>query len=237
MFPPFALEYRRDLLGGGLGVHRRPVIRFSDAPRATCRWCGEAIVYTSGPKKGQPDRRRRWHPQCVEAYNATDPRELRRRVRRRDRGRCAVCRLDTYELKRRMKGRGMWSKLCEKGFVRRRSLWELDHIVPLIDAGSHDLSNLQTLCVPCHRKKTARESRQRASCRASETAQGETSEHGSEPANSVMAPCISAPDEIDRELGRLLARVDEANARIAATLDRASPNARKRNAPSAIDRN
>jgi 5-methylcytosine-specific restriction endonuclease McrA len=193
-------------------VHRRPVIRFSDAPRATCRWCGEAIVYASGARKGKPDRRRRWHPRCVDAYNATDPRELRRRVRRRDRGRCAACRLDTYELKRRMKGRGMWSRLREKGFVRRRSLWELDHIVPLIDSGSHDLSNLQTLCVPCHRKKSARESRHRAQRRAAtETAEAKTSELGTNPSG----------DEIDRELDRLLARVDQVNARIVATLESA----------------
>ena len=45
----------------------------------------------------------------------------------------------------------------ERGFVRRRSLWELDHVVPLIDGGGHEPSNLQTLCVPCHREKSARE--------------------------------------------------------------------------------
>jgi len=216
-----------------LGVHRRPVIRFSDAPRGTCRWCGEAIVYLEGAKQGKPDRRRRWHPQCVGAYNATDPRELRRRVRRRDRGRCAVCRLDTDELKRRMKGRRMWSKLCEKGFVRRRSLWELDHIVPLIDSGSHDLSNLQTLCVPCHRKKTVRESRQRA--RRDTTQLGRTAELGSKPAAEVGEPVIHALDDLDGELEQLLARVDEANARIAVTLAGENAKALERDFPSSVD--
>jgi 5-methylcytosine-specific restriction protein A len=218
-----------------LGAHRRPVIRFSDAPRGTCRWCGEAIVYLGGAKQGKPDRRRRWHPECVDAYNATDPRELRRRVRRRDRGQCAVCRLDTYALKRRMKGRGMWSKLCEKGFVRRRSLWELDHIVPLIEAGSHDLSNLQTLCVPCHRKKTACESRQRAIRRTTQRAQAAGG--GSTPAGEVGESAISVSDDLDRELERLLARVDEANARIAATLATESPNALEWNLQSGFDGN
>lgn len=216
-------------------MHRRPVIRFSDAPRATCRWCGEAIVHQEGANKGKPDRRRRWHPQCVDTYNATDPRELRRRVRRRDRGRCAVCRLDTYALKRRMKGRGMWSKLCEKGFVRRRALWELDHIVPLIDGGSHDPSNLQTLCVPCHREKTAGENRQRASRRATRVAQAETADTGLEPERAVVEPAVSASDDLDRELARLLARVDEANARIAATLDSAKDQASERHPLSAAD--
>jgi 5-methylcytosine-specific restriction endonuclease McrA len=142
--------------------HRRPAIPFTDAPRGTCRWCGEPILHESGAKRGSLNRRRRWHPTCVAAYNATDPRELRRRVRRRDRGVCALCRLNTYELRRSFKGRGMWARMREKGFVPRRSLWELDHKVPLIDGGTHSLSNLQTLCVPCHHDKSAREHSERA---------------------------------------------------------------------------
>jgi hypothetical protein len=38
-----------------------------------------------------------------------------------------------------------------------RHAWEFDHIVPLADGGTHELSNMQTLCRPCHRAKTARE--------------------------------------------------------------------------------
>lgn len=142
--------------------HRRPPILFSDAERGRCRWCGETILHESGPKQGQVNRRRRWHPQCVEAYDASDPREARRRVRRRDRTVCAHCRLDTNALRRRVRGRGRTRILREKGFVPRRSLWELDHIVPLVDGGTHDLDNLQTLCTPCHKKKTAAEARERA---------------------------------------------------------------------------
>ena len=144
--------------------HRRPEIRFTEAPRGSCRWCGEAILHTSGAKKGVVDRRRRWHLACVDIYNTTDPRELRRRARRRDRGICAICRLDTYELRRRLKGRGRTARLRAKGFIPRRSLWELDHIIPLIDGGSHDLTNLQTLCAPCHHKKSAQENRVRVAC-------------------------------------------------------------------------
>jgi len=143
-----------------------------------------------------------------------------------------VCGLDTLALKRRMKGRGMWAKLCEKKFVRRRSLWELDHIIPLIDGGGHELSNLQTLCVPCHREKTARESRERAARRANGQArQREIGELASRPSSQAVAACDSDPDLLDRELERLLAQVDEANARIAETLERTSPNSRKGAAP------
>jgi 5-methylcytosine-specific restriction endonuclease McrA len=44
-------------------------------------------------------------------------------------------------------------------------LWELDHVTPLIDGGSHDFKNLQTLCTPCHKHKTAKEARNRAAQR------------------------------------------------------------------------
>ena len=52
-------------------------------------------------------------------------------------------------------------RLRDLGFVPQRSLWELDHIVPLVDGGSHDLDNLQTLCTPCHKAKTVSEASER----------------------------------------------------------------------------
>jgi 5-methylcytosine-specific restriction endonuclease McrA len=142
--------------------HRRPEIRFPDVPRGTCRWCGSPILRESGAKQGDRDCRRRWHPACVDAYNESDPREARRRARKRDRGVCRACGLDTNRLRRSARGRGRAAKLRALGFVPRRSLWELDHVVPLIDGGGHELSNLQTLCVPCHRAKSAQETRERA---------------------------------------------------------------------------
>ena len=33
----------------------------------------------------------------------------------------------------------------------------VDHIVPKADGGTDELSNLQCICLPCHKKKTARE--------------------------------------------------------------------------------
>jgi 5-methylcytosine-specific restriction endonuclease McrA len=195
-----------------MAEHRRPEIPFSEAPRGTCRWCGDPILYATGPRRGEPNRRRRWHPQCVEAYNASDPRELRRLVRRRDRGHCAVCGLDTYALRRRTHGRKPWAKLRERGFVRRRSLWELDHVVPLIDGGSHEPANLQTLCVPCHREKSGLENRARARQRRA----------GRRPSAEQRArkPRRGRDSgELDRELDALLERVEVANARVAAALE------------------
>ncbi len=208
-------------------AHRRPAIAFSDAPRGTCRWCGEAIVHAEGDRKGEPNLRRRWHPECVEAYNATDPREARRVVRKRDRGICAHCALDTNALKREVRGKGRTQKLRERGFVPRRSLWELDHIVPLIDGGTHALENLQTLCTPCHKTKTADEARLRA-----RATQAETNAAGAQEAAPEAAPDTGSGDrapEIGAAPGRrssarsgaraadlsgLLEHADAVNARI-----------------------
>ena len=153
----------------GLALNRRPSIPFSDAAQGTCRWCGAVIVHESGARRGEPNRRRRWHPACVEEYNRSDPREARRWVRKRDRGFCASCGLDTYALRRRVRGRGSHRKLRELGFQPRRSLWELDHILPLVEGGGHEPSNLQTLCVPCHREKTRKEAAQRRARQSAES--------------------------------------------------------------------
>lgn len=40
---------------------------------------------------------------------------------------------------------------------------ELDHIVNVAQGGTEDDSNLQSLCVPCHKKKTAQESTTKSS--------------------------------------------------------------------------
>ena len=43
-----------------------------------------------------------------------------------------------------------------------RSYWTADHIVPLVEGGSWELSNVQTLCRPCDKVKTAEDAGRRA---------------------------------------------------------------------------
>lgn len=169
------------------------------------------------------DRRRRWHPDCVDAYNASDPRELRRQVRKRDRGICRICRVDTNRVRREVQGAGRARKLRELGFQPRRSLWELDHVVPLIDGGGHGADNLQTLCVPCHRRKTAEEARARAEQRRDAVALSSTEPEVPPGApKPAVAPRETPPEPkgLHRELDELLARADVANARVEALLAR-----------------
>lgn len=98
---------------------------------------------------------------------------LRRQVAARDFGVCEICRLDTHQLFEvlknifRNKRRGnltnqiinkySWAikfDLCGDHQVRRW-VWEADHSEPLCEGGLDDLSNLRTLCIPCHAKQTA----------------------------------------------------------------------------------
>jgi 5-methylcytosine-specific restriction endonuclease McrA len=215
-------------------AHRRPQIPFSDAPQGTCRWCGDPILHESGPLRGEPNRRRRWHPACVDLYNVSDPREARRLVRKRDKTVCAACGVNTNKLRRELRTQaakdsdktqakdrnkaskgagkkragaktrrqspaagkrastlGLTRLLRERGFKTRKSLWELDHIVPLIDGGGHGLDNLQTLCTPCHKAKTIREARERAARRAL----GQVDEGPVTTATAVAASATDSPPD------------------------------------------
>jgi 5-methylcytosine-specific restriction protein A len=47
-----------------------------------------------------------------------------------------------------------------------RHLWEMDHILPVVEGGGEcDLTNLRTLCIPCHKDATAALARRRAQLR------------------------------------------------------------------------
>jgi 5-methylcytosine-specific restriction endonuclease McrA len=90
----------------------------------------------------------------------SDPGYLRDQVLKRDRGVCKSCRVNTLVaagiLKRsrgatRQRLLNYWDLESYTG----RSLWEADHITPVVEGGGEcDLSNLRTLCLRCHRMAT-----------------------------------------------------------------------------------
>ncbi len=126
---------------------------FAKSPKGICRWCGGEC---SGRRKTWCSRK------CVNAYALrSDPRAVRRALRKRDKGVCAECGLDTIALKRQLKGcvEVQRAILYPYGFIRpkdiKRSLWDAAHIVGVAEGGGCcDLDNYRTLCVPCHRKET-----------------------------------------------------------------------------------
>lgn len=122
-----------------------------------CRWCDQPILKADG----SPDRRRNWHPECADAYlRANDPKRLRLQVWKRDKGICAVCGREDGSVERIARAARAGYKPSDYALAQDPA-WEADHIVPLKDGGSFDLENVQTLCVGCHKAKTAEENRAR----------------------------------------------------------------------------
>lgn len=119
--------------------------------RCLCRWCELEVP---------PGRRTFCSDWCVEEWKLrSDPGYLRQRVLDRDRGICALCGLDCvaqlHHIKR-LRGSARARAQADWGFRRRKSLWDADHIVPVIEGGGEcDLSNMRTLCLKCHRARTA----------------------------------------------------------------------------------
>jgi 5-methylcytosine-specific restriction protein A len=123
--------------------------------RKLCRWCNLEVPL------GRLTFCSNW---CVEEWRLrTDPGYIREKVLQRDRGVCAQCGVDCLEawthLKRlrgaaRLKARIAWG--LPAGAVRRKSLWDADHIIPVVEGGGEcDLENIRTLCLKCHRLVTA----------------------------------------------------------------------------------
>jgi 5-methylcytosine-specific restriction enzyme A len=119
--------------------------------RCLCRWCGLEVP---------PGRRTFCSDWCVEEWKLrSDPGHLRARVFQRDRGVCAVCGLNCVsELCRikRLCGPARFRASAEWSLRGRRTLWDADHVVPVSEGGGEcDLSNMRTLCLKCHRLRTA----------------------------------------------------------------------------------
>jgi 5-methylcytosine-specific restriction endonuclease McrA len=119
--------------------------------RCLCRWCSLEV----------PAARLTFCSEwCVEEWKLrSNPGHLRDRVLRRDRGICAVCHLDClaeFRRIRRLRGTARLKALADWGLRGRKSLWDADHLVPVVEGGGEcDLSNMRTLCLKCHRQYTA----------------------------------------------------------------------------------
>jgi 5-methylcytosine-specific restriction protein A len=128
--------------------------------RNLCRWCNLEVP------QGRVTFCSEW---CVEEWRLrTDPGYLRDRVFERDRGICAICAVDCAaawrELKR-LRGGARVRRLKDWGLkaLSRKTLWDADHIVPVVEGGGEcDLENIRTLCLKCHRAATAELRKRRA---------------------------------------------------------------------------
>ena len=134
------------------GFADRSALPKGDNGRTLCRWCSLEV----------PPRRFTFCSDwCVHEWRLrSDTGYLREQVLKRDRGICALCRIDTraaYGELRRSRGTHRLRLLTKWGLKRltRKTLWDADHILPVVEGGGEcDLQNLRTLCLLCHRQQT-----------------------------------------------------------------------------------
>ena len=161
----------RDLLPPLWGKWKLDGIAFGEYPkgpdgRNLCRWCHEQV----------PTRKKQqvWCGQeCIAEHGAAKGHNghLRIAVLDRDKGVCAACGLDCDAFGKRMvkrlrqlRDRRLGSERIKRlrdAVVKRGfdglidSPWQADHIVARSEGGSSLMGNIQTLCTPCHKSKTA----------------------------------------------------------------------------------
>jgi 5-methylcytosine-specific restriction protein A len=115
--------------------------------RGVCRWCSGEVP---------PKRFTFCSAACVHEWKLrTDPGYLREKVFERDHGVCALCGVDTVELRKHKRKLDYKARRqFEEEWGTRKHLWDADHILPVAKGGGEcDLSNMRTLCVLCHRKR------------------------------------------------------------------------------------
>lgn len=163
---------------------REPIVR-PDGLKP-CRWC-------KGPVKPP---RRQWcgNPLCIQEWKRRTSWAITCKVvYLRDRGVCASCGLNTdtvdsgvilgllsTQRRRRPKATEERTALyvqlrAAQAWQREhrcQSPWEVDHVIPVSEGGDwFSMSNLQTMCVVCHRVKSKQDNaRLRAKKRGSERA-------------------------------------------------------------------
>ena len=154
-----------------------PPLRKASAEGYLCRGCGVVI---------KPPRQTWCSKECREKHYLALSSYARHVVFGRDHGVCALCSCDAEKACRVLSvlrwrtgplaqdaqaaARLLWSAWTGKpaglyGWPTGSGLWEADHIIPLAEGGTHDLSNYRTLCVTCHRRETAALAARRAKAR------------------------------------------------------------------------
>jgi hypothetical protein len=150
-------ESKRRHRGAAFGVDfaelsARVAGRTGAGGRPLCAWCEAEL----GP------RRRTWcSDRCANAYwDGATWRGLRAQLGKRDRGVCALCRVDCRALRRAYAQlpKHKRAKFAEGYGIpsrrRRKTWWDADHIVPIAEGGLNALDNLRTLCIRCHKAET-----------------------------------------------------------------------------------
>lgn len=140
-----------------------------ESEKGHCRWCGKPVLHEKGDKTGEINARKRWHTPCLSSYKiAAWPKEARKALAKRDKGRCCDCgeiakRWLSRNRRPRKKTGDIAGNYTQVKYVRA---FEVDHEVPLWSVAKLPdakrvhyfmLDNLRSRCPACHQAKTLRE--------------------------------------------------------------------------------
>jgi hypothetical protein len=145
----------RRMTGGRIRVGEE---RTNEKGEKLCRWCEGVIT--------QKKRRTFCREECgTEHRIRTSPSFARLLVFKRDKGICALCGIDTKQVAQQVReGRLTRGEVglpqTRRVFARKLGggCWDCDHIVSVAQGGGLcGLDNLRSLCIPCHRERTAQD--------------------------------------------------------------------------------
>lgn len=144
------------------------------APRQQKDALGRRLCRVPACGKVVPRGRRSYcSAECRSVFEvAYFPQFTRRAVFERDRGVCALCRVDTEKLRRifrRITYQDALAVAHELGFdgaIYGGDFWQADHVRECARGGwGLGLENFRTLCTPCHKAESARLARELAEAR------------------------------------------------------------------------
>lgn len=109
--------------------------------RALCRQCQQEVPEGKRSFCGQ---------ECVDRWQIRTGSKMRKHVFKRDRGICQICEIRCHKMKDEKAYRA-----ANQIPAHRTKLWDVDHVIPVVEGGGDaGLSQLRTLCIPCHREET-----------------------------------------------------------------------------------
>lgn len=146
----------RKMKGGYINPDSLPK---NEAGYRMCRWCSGSVL---------PPKRTFCSADCIHEHRLrTQPKYVRQCCYYRDKGICAICRIDTKKTAkqaRELTGKNLKDFLASynigiKRKIHKRKLggglWDADHIVRVTDGGGLcGMNNIRTLCISCHKKVT-----------------------------------------------------------------------------------
>jgi 5-methylcytosine-specific restriction endonuclease McrA len=146
------------------GWERWPVRMTLDGTAYLCRWCAKPL---KGGQNTAYCSRNCEHEILIRC----NLKSMRNAIYDRDKGVCRACGVSIDDLRQAFKwysdlwhNKDHWTNrwptpsefLKAAGFASAGHLWEMNHIVAVVEGGEPiDPQNLETLCLKCHKKHTA----------------------------------------------------------------------------------